>query len=132
MTDDACWRIERLLLSYATHADAGQPDALLALFVPDAELRVPGRTFTGQDRLGRFFGVGRSNDAAPHQTKHVLTNMVVDVVDGGRATAVTYFQVLQGVGISAWGRYIDELTEVDGEWRIVTCEIAVDGPQPTE
>jgi SnoaL-like domain len=130
MKDDARAQIERLLLSYATHADAGEPEGLVALFAADAELRVPGRTFTGRQDLARFFGVGRSESAEPHRMKHVLTNMVVDIAEPGHASAVTYFQLLRGGGLSAWGRYIDELAEIDGHWHITAREVAVDGPQP--
>jgi hypothetical protein len=128
MSDDAR-EIERLLLSYATFADGGQPGKLVALFADDGEVRAMGRSFVGRDRLVKFFSAA---PAGVHKTKHVLTNIVIDFDGPDLASSVTYFQVLNTSGLQAWGRYIDELRRVDGAWRIAVREVAIDGPAPAE
>lgn len=56
-------------------------------------------------------------------TKHVTTNLIVDVdVDGTTATASSYVTVFQALPDFALqpiyaGRYRDEFTQVDGVWR---------------
>jgi hypothetical protein len=57
-------------------------------------------------------------------TKHMLHNVVVDVLDEDRATAVTYVHTVQvpAADPSAWidavGQYEDELVLIGGSWRI--------------
>ena len=61
-------------------------------------------------------------DGTP-RTKHVITNLVVDVDDGSaHASARSYFTVLQatdGVPLQPIiaGRYEDQFEKVDGTWR---------------
>jgi hypothetical protein len=120
--------IERIVLSYATFADGGEPDRIVGLFADDGEVHAMGRTFAGE-RLAKFYG------AAPrdvHKTKHMLSNIVVDVDGNDEASAVTYFQVLNTTGLQAWGRYIDQLRKIDGAWKIAVREVAVDGPVTPE
>jgi hypothetical protein len=89
---------------------------------------VPGRIVKGREKLGRFFGYGRTDETPAHLTKHILTNFTCEFEGDSRASTVTYFQVLQGTGLSAWGRYIDNVVSHDGQWRIAKREVAVDGP----
>ena len=127
MSDDVR-AIERLILSYATFADGGEPDRIVGLFADDGEVRAMGRTFAGE-RLAKFYG------AAPrdvHKTKHMLSNIVVDVERNDAASAVTYFQVLNTTGLQTWGRYIDQLRKIDGFWKIAVREVAIDGPVAPE
>ena len=116
--------IEQLVIAYATFADGGEPERIVGLFTDDGEMRAMGRPFAGE-RLGKFFG------AAPrevHNTKHVMTNIVVDVNSADAASSVTYFQVLNPTGLQAWGRYLDQFRKADGRWRIAVREVVIDGP----
>ncbi len=68
--------------------------------------------------------VRRYDDGTP-RTKHVTTNLMIDVDDGaGAATAKSYFTVLQQVDdlvlqVIIAGRYHDRFERVAGEWRFV-------------
>ena len=44
-----------------------------------------------------------------------------------RARSRCYFQVLMADGLDHWGRYVDELVRVDGEWRFARRRVSVDG-----
>lgn len=54
MTDDEA-AIRQLLAGYALALDAGDIDECLALFEPDAEFLVYGRSFAGNDGIGNMF-----------------------------------------------------------------------------
>jgi hypothetical protein len=63
------------------------------------------------------------DNGTPH-TKHVTTNLILDVDDdAGTATCRSYVTVFQGVGDEFpiqpiySGRYRDRFERVDGEWR---------------
>ena len=67
----------------------------------------------------------RYDNGTPH-TKHVTTNLILDVdEDGGTATCRSYVTVFQGVGEEFpiqpiySGRYRDRFDRVEGEWRFV-------------
>ena len=66
--------------------------------------------------------VRRYDDGTP-RTKHVTTNLIIDVDDGaGTATAKSYFTVLQQVDdltlqVIIAGRYHDRFERVGGEWQ---------------
>jgi hypothetical protein len=116
-------QIEQLILAYATFADRGDGASMAALFGSEPEIRLPGRTVSGE-KVGRFFGAVR--DEAPG-TLHVMSNIVIDADGSDRATSVTYFQVLGPAGLQAWGRYVDEFRRTDGGWRIAVREVDVLG-----
>jgi 3-phenylpropionate/cinnamic acid dioxygenase small subunit len=74
----------------------------------------------------------RYEDGTP-RSKHVMTNVIVDVADDGtRASSRSYFTVLQAVpGALALkpviaGRYRHTYQRVEGQWRIATMHIIID------
>jgi hypothetical protein len=69
------------------------------------------------------------DDGTPH-TRHVTTNLVVDV-DGDAAASRSYFTVFQAVpGLPLQpiiaGRYHDRFVRVDGTWRFSARRMIVD------
>jgi hypothetical protein len=115
-------QIEQLILAYATFADRGDGASMATLFGAEPEIRLPGRTISGE-KVGRFFGGVRDEPG----TLHVMSNIVIDADGSDVATSVTYFQVLGASGLQAWGRYIDEFRRTDGGWRITVREVDVLG-----
>jgi len=74
----------------------------------------------------------RYEDGTP-RTKHVMTNVIVDVADDGTAASSrSYFTVLQAVpGLLALqpviaGRYRHTFACVDGVWHVTTMHIVID------
>lgn len=119
---DAKAGISEVLLRYATAIDTKD----WALF----------RTCFTDDVVADYGEIGQWSDAASitefmatvHEamsdTKHMLHNMVIDVANAGRATAVTYVHTVQALAadpqqwVDAVGQYRDELVLSPQGWRI--------------
>ncbi|MBV8951660.1 MAG: nuclear transport factor 2 family protein [Actinobacteria bacterium] len=115
---DAADAIGKLIFEYASRIDAGDFDGVAQLFARGSFL-----DFRGADQVRSCFEnlVIRYDDGTP-RTKHVTTNLVVDVDEaGGTASARSYFTVLQSapgapLQIVVAGRYSDSFARADGEW----------------
>ena len=116
-------QIAALVYRYAELLDHGDLDGVAALFAHATwGSGTRHERMRGTEQVRRMYdGVILYEDGTP-QTKHVITNLVVEHEDGAtQATARSYFTVLQahdGVlqPIIA-GRYHDRFENVDGEWR---------------
>ncbi len=115
---DAADAVSKLIYEYAARIDAGDFDGVAQLFAHGTFL-----DFQGADAVRKCFErmVVRYDDGTP-RTKHVTTNLIVDVDEArGTATARSYFTVLQSVAgsplqIVIAGRYADTFHRLDGEW----------------
>ncbi|MEB3019642.1 nuclear transport factor 2 family protein [[Mycobacterium] crassicus] len=123
MTDHAEAKadITEVLLRYATAIDTKDWELFRSCFTDDVD--------------ADYGQIGQWNDAASitefmagvHEamsdTKHMLHNMVIDVV-GENATAVTYVHTVQALAadptqwVDAVGQYRDDLVRTPGGWRI--------------
>ena len=128
-------QIEALVYAYAERIDGGEYDGVADLLA-DAEVTAAGtdRRWRGRDEVLTLYesGTRRHADGTP-RTKHVTTNLVVDVDEAaGTATARSYYTVLQAVpGALALqpivaGRYRDRFERVDGRWRFAGRHMVVD------
>jgi 3-phenylpropionate/cinnamic acid dioxygenase small subunit len=116
--------ISALVYRYAELIDAGDLDGVAALF-EHATWGAGTRTerLRGTDEVRRGYGGVILYDDGTPRTKHVITNLVIDVDEGGtHGAARSYFTVLQATdGISLQpiiaGRYADTFEKVDGAWR---------------
>jgi 3-phenylpropionate/cinnamic acid dioxygenase small subunit len=126
-TTFADWHaINTLLMTYAEHVDAGRFDDVAAMFehstyriehgdsadVSSYEGSAPVKAFCEQTRI--------YPDGTP-RTRHVITNVVIDV-DGDRARSrcsATVFQQTDVLPLQpiASGRYVDQFERVGGKWR---------------
>jgi 3-phenylpropionate/cinnamic acid dioxygenase small subunit len=128
--------IARLVFSYAEGVDLGDFEAVSELFshatyravLPDGGVS----TFTGRDEvLACFQGMVITYDGIP-STKHVTTNLSVDVDEGSDgATARSYFSVLQArpdleLQVIVAGRYHDSFERREGRWRFADRLIHTD------
>lgn len=126
--------IERLLHTYAERIDAGDFAGVGALFAA-GEIRAgtAASGIRGADAVGGLYAasVRLHGDGTP-RTKHVTTNVVVDVdEDAGTATVRSYFTVLQQLDdfplqVIVAGRYHDDFVRADGAWRFAVRRIHVD------
>jgi 3-phenylpropionate/cinnamic acid dioxygenase small subunit len=132
MSDEAA--IARLVFAYAERIDAGDFEGvadLLARAVLRSERRPDG--LRGRDEILRLYAdtVRLHEDGTP-RTKHVTTNLVVEVEDGGRrAEARSYFTVLQArpslpLQAVVAGRYHDRFEKAGGQWHFSERLILVD------
>ena len=127
MSDDDRDAISKLIMTYAERVDLGDFEAVSELFESSTYRSVLGDdvvTYTGSDDVRSTMEsmIVRYDDGTP-RTKHVTTNLMIDVDDGaGAATAKSYFSVLQQVDdfplqVIIAGRYHDRFEQVDGQWR---------------
>ena len=119
------YEIERLIFTYAELMDAGDLAAVAALFADADVSNDKDEVVRGTDRLLERWSknVRIFPDGTP-RTKHVTTNLIIDVVEGNdAATARSYVTVLQEIeGELALqpvfaGGYADRFERVDGKWR---------------
>ena len=118
--------VTKLIFRYAELVDEGAFDAVAHLFEHATFRAVVGPdvyTRTGADQVRKQFEqMVITYDGVPC-TKHVTTNVVVDVDDRGRTAASrSYYSVLQArpdlpLQVIIAGRYHDAFAAVDGEWR---------------
>jgi 3-phenylpropionate/cinnamic acid dioxygenase small subunit len=131
---DAARSIENLIFTYAGYVDDGDLDAVADLFA-DAVIGVDGMDvgLRGRDQiLGLLRSTIRLHDDGTPRTKHVTTNVLIEVDDDGEtATARSYFTVLQAVAglplqTIVAGRYRDRFACQDGRWRFVERRFTTD------
>jgi hypothetical protein len=115
--------ITALVSTYAERIDGGDLDGVAALFA-EATWRsdATGQVLRGIEEVRKVYDHVVLYDGVPC-TKHLITNLVIDVDQGGReATGRCSFTVLHAppgnpIEIILAGRYIDRYEKVDGAWR---------------
>ncbi len=133
--ETAAEAITKLIYTYAERIDDGNFAGVGELFA-HATLTFEGfgDAVTGRDAIEALYtrSTRRYEDGTP-RTKHVMTNVMVDVDDGGAtARSRSYFTVLQAVpGALALqpviaGRYRHTYELVDSGWRVATMHITID------
>ncbi|HET7652972.1 MAG TPA: nuclear transport factor 2 family protein [Acidimicrobiales bacterium] len=125
MSDDHV-AITNLVYAYAERIDAGDFDGVAALLADADVSGEGGNPVRGADAVRAMYerSTRRYDDDGTPKTKHVTTNLVVEVDSvAGRATCRSYFTVLQAVpGELALqpiiaGRYHDEFERHADAWR---------------
>lgn len=125
--------VENLVYAYAELIDSGDLAGVAELFAHGRIRAAPGVIFEGSEQVRSMFeGSTRLHSDGTPRTKHLTTNVAVEVADDDTtATARSYFTVLQATDdlplqaiIS--GRYHDTFHRVEGTWRFDTREMFVD------
>ena len=117
---------EKLSISYARLLDFGQYDELAELFTIDATLNA-GVLLEGRENIR----LGLNKRPAKLRSRHVLTNIHTEVLDGKTAKGISYLslyrhigdqslssEVIEFDGPAAVGHYSDEFHLEDGIWKI--------------
>lgn len=121
----------RLSITYAHAVDFGRYDEFAGLFTEDGVLITTTRT-EGRERIRR-----RMDARDPLlRSRHVLTNILVDVIDEATARGATYLTLYRHVGprteqpepieadaLAAVGHYADEFTRVGDRWYFASREL---------
>jgi ketosteroid isomerase-like protein len=124
--------ITKLIYSYAERIDEGD----FAGVFEHASLTFEGfdDAISGRDAIEKLYtNTTRRYDDGTPRTKHVMTNVIVDIADdGAHASSRSYFTVLQAVPgelvlqpVIA-GRYRHTYERLAGRWRVATMHIIID------
>ena len=127
--------VTKLIYTYAERIDAGDFAGIGRLFA-HATLTFEGfgDTVSGAEAIEALYtrSTRRYEDGTP-RTKHVMTNVMVDVdEDGARAASRSYFTVLQAVPGALTlqpviaGRYRHTYQLVQGHWRVASMHVMID------
>jgi 3-phenylpropionate/cinnamic acid dioxygenase small subunit len=120
--------INALLMTYAEHLDGGRFTDVAAMF-EHATYRIEHAdgehvsSYQGAAQVRAFCEQTRVYPDGTPRTRHVITNVVIDVLgDGDRASARSYATVFQQTDVLplqpiASGRYVDQFERVGGTWR---------------
>jgi SnoaL-like domain len=133
--ETAAEAITKLIYTYAERIDAGDFAGVGALLA-DATMTFEGfgDEVRGPETIEALYArtTRRYEDGTP-RTKHVMTNVIVDVADDEvTASSRSYFTVLQAVpGEFALqpviaGRYRHTYVCADGGWRVASMHIIID------
>lgn len=123
--------IRTLVHEYAERIDTGDLDGLAALFI-DATWGSSGRgsRLRGAEQVRRGYDGVILYDGVPC-TKHVISNVTIELTGATTATARSYFTVLQArpdfpLQPIIAGRYHDRFERVEGRWRFADRQIIPD------
>jgi len=123
--------VAALIHAYAARLDGGDLDGVAALFADATYGRAGGPLRRGSAEVRAALAVVKLHDGIP-RTKHVITNLVVDVDEAaGTASARSYFTVLQATPSLPLqpviaGRYEDRFDRAGTGWRFRARVIHVD------
>jgi ketosteroid isomerase-like protein len=127
--------VTTLIYSYAERIDEGDFAGVADVF-EHATLTFEGfgDAISGREAVEKLYtNTTRRYDDGTPRTKHVMTNVIVDIADDGvGASSRSYFTVLQAVPGELTlqpviaGRYRHTYEKVDGRWRVATMHVIID------
>jgi ketosteroid isomerase-like protein len=117
--------IERLIIDYAAHNDAGDWNAVAALYVAEGRMSRP----TAPDEFieGREAILAAFKARPARTTRHICANIRVDV-DGDTATATSQILLFTGHDAPKVGGYHDKFTRTADGWRFAERRGSMDFP----
>jgi 3-phenylpropionate/cinnamic acid dioxygenase small subunit len=128
--------IRALMYRYCEMIDAGDVDGLVELFADAVLGGFEGtREWQGREEIRAMYGGAgrRERTAGTRRTKHITTNVLIDVdEDAGTASARSYWVLLTSqapntpITISLAGSYHDRFARIDNQWRFVERRYLVD------
>jgi hypothetical protein len=105
----------RLVALYANLNDAARWEDVAALYAADGRMArptAPDDWIVGRDAILTTF---RSRPA--RTTRHVCSNVVIDVLDESHASGESAMLLFTGEGAPKVGSFHDRFVRVQGEWR---------------
>ncbi|HJO23832.1 MAG: nuclear transport factor 2 family protein [bacterium] len=128
--------ITTLMYRYAECVDTADFDGLSDLFaqgsIRSPSAAEPGEGMTGAS-VGRFYAAtNRVHEDGTLRTRHVSTNVIVDIdEEADAATVRSYYVVFQATGKLPFqaivgGRYQDRFARINGKWHFAERVIHVD------
>jgi aminopeptidase C len=119
--------IERLILDYAAHNDAGDWEAVAAMFVEYGRVSRP---ISPDDFTeGREAILAAFKARPPRKTRHIVTNIRVSTTDTS-AAASSQIMLFTGPDMAPLvGSYVDQLVLTPKGWRFVERRGSLDFPK---
>jgi hypothetical protein len=123
LAERAC---ERLCYDYCRVADEGHHSLLADIFTEDGIFDIPGLRLDGREAIRRFFTEREARKEL--RTRHVCTNVSVDVRSRTEATGLVYLTLYRRRGPVDWsvpvpttlpalvGTYHDRYARSGGQW----------------
>lgn len=108
---------ERLVVDFAYFSDRREYDLLGALFVADGTMTRPsGNVLAGREAIVRSYKA----TPAERVTRHICTNIRIEVESVDQARGMTYALVYSTNGNPRVGEFEDEFLRSPEGWRIAT------------
>ena len=121
--------LEDVFCQYALAFDEGEPERYALVFAEDAELIAGETTLSGRDAIVEMM-TGRIafRRGEGQQTRHVITNILVEEETGSRARVRAYFSLPvttggSSVAVERTGWYLSDFARAPDGWRIVRHEM---------
>ncbi len=131
---------QRLMIEYALRFDHGRGTAVAELFTEDGAWRSNTIDAVGHEQLRAFFLL--REQLIDRVTRHVVTNIAVDVIDRDHATARSIaVEIRDDVGTDGLavdtrpavvGDYEDTLVRFDGRWLFAERRVTIAFKRNTE
>ena len=127
---------ERLMIEYCHFVDHGEASRIAGQFTDDGVWTSPENTMTGRAEIEA--GFMRRQKATHRRSRHVCTNVLIDVIDEDNATGVVYLtlhrhddrerpdRVRPSEVPDIVGEYRDTFVRTADGWRFSRREIGVD------
>ena len=121
-----------LSAAYSHHLDAGEADALAALFAPDGVWQIVTNRMQGREVIGRYWRDRYAQRKPGERSRHVITNELIEVIDRDHAKGVAYFAVYSfdadaaknlSLAPVAFAQTHDEYVRTAEGWRIALRRI---------
>jgi ketosteroid isomerase-like protein len=112
-------QITELLNRHQIYIDLKDPDGYASLYAEDGRYESPFSSATGRAEIREMF-ISLRDQGFTAGKRHMTGPVMVDI-DGESATARSWYWVAeteQAPAVYATGTYTDELTKVDGHWKI--------------
>lgn len=129
-----------LSIAYARHLDFHEYDAFSDLFTEAGHLDA-GRAFDGRENIRK--AMARRTDKL--RSRHVLTNIFIDVIDANRAIGISYLSLYRHIGPesleddavvfdapAAVGHYTDQFERTTDGWRFASRVLEFAFRNPTK
>lgn len=135
--------IVNLMMRYGEVHDFGTPEEYAGLFTDDGEIAVGDLVVVkGRDKLlaqaerdHQKYTVPLPNGQTTFLMRHLISNTVVETLDGDRATGTSFVTTIirdgeEGPKILSVGRYVDVFERRQDEWKIARRSIVLDFGNP--
>jgi len=116
---DTRWQVSEVLSRFAHMIDNSEWTLLPLLFTPDATLSAQDGTANGLSEIETYLRPGDPWRA--HHTLNTITRFLAD----GTVSAWSRFLIVEAVGTTISGDYIDVLSDTAEGWRILSRRISL-------